>query len=126
MFEINRAVLIVKPKQPFLEWTIAVDPTCVKFTLENLRKDCHSYLVPQIWFEPDKDKLLEEFYAPVFEDQLMGWHTVPEDWPKDRNLKMFREWFDVEFHGMVFDLLDEPIEDVDDEDEEKDETPENN
>jgi hypothetical protein len=31
-------------------------------------------------------------------------------WPQDRDLKMFLEWFDVEFHSLIFDLDPTPLE----------------
>jgi hypothetical protein len=31
-------------------------------------------------------------------------------WPENKTYKMFQEWFDVEFHSMVFDLLQSDIE----------------
>jgi hypothetical protein len=37
--------------------------------------------------------------------------TDESDWPKVRDLKLFREWFDIKFHSLVLDLVDEPLED---------------
>ena len=34
-------------------------------------------------------------------------------WPQDLTLELFKAWCDVEIHGMVFDIVDEPL--VDDE-----------
>ena len=40
----------------------------------------------------------------------MGWWTEPNDWPQNnRNLTLFKKWFDYEFHSMVFDLVDGPL-----------------
>jgi len=34
---------------------------------------------------------------------LQNWHLDSTFWPKDRTLKMFKEWFTVELHSIVFD-----------------------
>ena len=42
---------------------------------------------------------------------LVDWYTDESLWPKKRSLKMFREWFDIQYHSMVWDLaVREPLE----------------
>jgi len=41
-------------------------------------------------------------------------YTDESLWPKKRILDMFRDWFDVEYHSMVLDTIDESIEKIDD------------
>jgi hypothetical protein len=110
MVEINRSVLVVKPKQPFLDWVHSLDDESKGITSPTVREDCSAYLVPEIREYSDQSLVLEWCYDLLFEEQLDGWHTDPKDWPQDRNLKMFLEWFDVEFHSLVFDLCDDPIQ----------------
>jgi len=57
--------------------------------------------------------VLKDVFAEVFERELFGWHTDETAWPKNRNLALFREWFDIEIHSVVEDLCDFEI--VDDE-----------
>ena len=113
MFEVNRSVLVVKPKQPFLAWALSLDDEIKDLTLESLRKDCTAYLVPEIEFDSDQHQVLEWCFELLFEEQLDGWHTEPKDWPQNRNLEMFLEWFEVEFHSLVFDLCDYQIQVID-------------
>lgn len=40
---------------------------------------------------------------------MEGWYTTPELWPKVRSLKVFREWFDVEYHTVLIDTVEEPL-----------------
>ena len=115
MSEIDRAVLIVKPKQAFLNWARSLDDESKDLALDDLRRDCSAYLVPQIWQDSDQQAILGECYDTVFEEQLESWDTNEDAWPKSRNLKMFLEWFDVEFHSVVFDLCDAPVKEVEDE-----------
>ena len=37
-------------------------------------------------------------------------------WPQDRSLGVFREWFRVELHGMVVDVVGDADDDEDDDD----------
>ena len=50
-------------------------------------------------------------YEALFENDLQGWYTDESLWPKKRDLKLFREWFDVECHTVVEDTVGVPIED---------------
>lgn len=55
------------------------------------------------------EKLLENYYPFIFLEQLDGWWQNPDSWPSKRDLNTFKEWFDVKFHCMVFDLVDKPL-----------------
>ena len=44
-----------------------------------------------------------------FEHSLNEWFTDETMWPKNRTRKMFHEWFDIEFHSMVWDMEEEPL-----------------
>ena len=113
MREINRSLIVVKPKQPFLEWAQAVD-YMEGLTLEHMRDDDPSaYLIPELIYEDDQPEILKWCYEDVFEAELNSWYTDPALWPPRRDLKMFLEWFDIEFHSCVWDLCDDPIEIVD-------------
>jgi hypothetical protein len=114
MSEINRSLLILKPKQPFLDWAHSLDAEGKHFTLEQWTEDSTAYLVPELWEDADQEELLESSYDILFEEQLAGWWTDEAAWPKARNLKMFLEWFDVEFHSLVFDLCNGPIRVIED------------
>ena len=53
--------------------------------------------------------MLGTCYDILFEEHLAAWWTDEAAWPQQRDLKMFLNWFGVEFHSLVFDLCDEPI-----------------
>ena len=109
MSEINRSLLILRPKQPFLDWTRTLDDEDQDLSLEEIHHDSTAYLIPELWDDSDQQELLASYYDVLFEEQLAGWWTDETAWPQKRNLKMFLDWFDVEFHSLVFDLCDEPI-----------------
>ena len=57
----------------------------------------------------------------VFEEELCAASTDETIWPKRRDVNTFLEWFDVEFHGIVFDLTPQlPLEHIDYDDVEDD------
>jgi hypothetical protein len=102
-------VIILRAKQPFLDWARALDDGDRDLTLEALSEDNTAYLVPVIWYDYDRQPMIEWCYDILFEEQLYAWWTDKAAWPKKRDLKTFLEWFEVEFHSMVLDLCDEPI-----------------
>ncbi|MBS3820106.1 hypothetical protein KGY73_11480 [bacterium] len=112
MYEINRSLLIVRAKEPFLRWLNSL-PDPGKCTLERVNYDQSAYLLPEYEDDRDTEKLLRKYFKQIFEEQLNGWWTDPEAWPSKRGLKTFKQWFDVEFHSMVFDLVNERILSVD-------------
>ena len=117
MSEINRSLIILKPKQPFLDWARTLDDESEELTLADLADDSTVYLVPEIWQDSDEQEMLEPYCDILFEEQLAGWWTDEAAWPQPRGLKMFLDWFEVEFHSLVIDLCAEPIRVVkDDED----------
>ena len=109
MSEINRSLVILKPKQPFLDWTRTLEDEDKDLTLEQLAEDSIAYLIPELWQDFDQQSLLQSYYDVLFEEQLAGWSMDETTWPQKRNLEMFLNWFEVEFHSLVFDVCDEPI-----------------
>lgn len=109
MNHINRSVVVVKPKQPFLDWTQSLPDPLENLTLEQLHNDCHAYLFPH-WDTPeDREELLAEVVDFLFDLELFGWHRDEREFPPNRTLAMFHEWFDVEFHSVVVDLVEGEI-----------------
>ena len=108
---INRCAVTVRAKQPFLDWLQGL-PDMLDLTLNEVNEECSVFLLPEIDDLTQREALLEEFIELIFEEELSGWWTSDQDWPQDRNLELFRAWFDVEFHSVVHDLVeDEPLVD---------------
>lgn len=119
-FTINRTVVMLGPKQPFLDWLNNVDPDDEALNVEDLRDDNEVFLIPQFNDNSDSEKWVEKRWSFLFEHMLMGWIDDEAMWPQDRTLEMFREWFDIEIHTMAWDLSDEPLFVEDWQDEEDD------
>ena len=110
---INRGVLIVRPKQPFLDWAAGLDDSGV---LPDVEGEQTVYLIPEFDTPRDANSIIEQVYLEVFENELYGWHTDESEWPVNRDLQTFREWFVIELHSVVEDLCDYEMIDDDDED----------
>jgi hypothetical protein len=109
---INRAVLIVRPKQPFLDWAAQLDDSGL---LPNVEGEQTVYLIPEYRDDDEAQEVVEEIYSDVFENELFGWHTDESAWPAQRDFTTFLEWFTIELHSVVEDLCaDEIIDDDDD------------
>ncbi len=112
-FTINRKLVVLLPKEPFLQWVMEADPKPMDWTLEQLREDPDAFLIPDDAAECSEDarRWVERRWRMFFDHILGDWYTDEVLWPTGRSLKMFREWFDVQYHSMVWDLaVREPIE----------------
>lgn len=109
---LNRAALILRYKQPFVDWINAADPnpTSHSLTLDEVNQEHTVYLVEV----EDEDELagwLSRHHEELFEEELSGWYTDPSLWPRDRSLKMLQEWCSFELHTVVLDTGESPLED---------------
>jgi len=108
-FTLNRTVILLGPRQPFLDWLNDVDPDDEALTLEDLREDNEVFLIPQLSDNIDSKKWIEARWSFLFEHMLMGWIEDEALWPQSRTLDMFTKWFDIEIHTMAWDLADDPL-----------------
>ncbi len=107
---INRSLLLVRVKKPYASWANSFDDDGPRLNLAEHRKDANAYLVVDYAGTGDAGELVELHWEEIFEYELNAWMRDPSTWPSNRTLRMFRQWFDVEFASMVFDLGEEPLE----------------
>ena len=120
MRDINRSLMIVRGKQQLVDWIRSVDDTG-DLDLEDVRDDSSAYLVPELETAKDEAAIILWCWDVVFEQELFSWYTDDSLWPSDRTPEMFLEWFEVEFHSTVTDLIDDlPLESLGDDDEDDD------
>ena len=105
---LNRAVLIVHPKQPFLDWAAQLDDSGL---VPDVEGEQTVYLIPQYDDDGQAHRVLRRVFAEVFERELFGWHTDEAAWPQNRTFTLFRKWFTVELHSVVEDLCDQELAD---------------
>ena len=101
---VNRHAIVVKPKQPLLDWVNAIYPDMAEDGSETT-----VYLVKERDSFEDTEKWLKRNFNDIFENELNGRHTDENDWPQKRTYKLFTEWFDTEIHTTVDDIEEGPI-----------------
>jgi len=101
---LNRSVIIIIPRQPFFEWVNSLDPEN-PMTSENFTERT-AYLIK---VTDNLESAVKKQYAIIFESELNGMWTDPNDWPKDRSFNVFKEWFTWHIGSLVFDLEKGPI-----------------
>lgn len=109
---LNRGVVIVRPKQPYLDWATGLDDSGI---VPNPSGEQTVYLIPSFEDEEEAWEILETAHSAIFENELYGWHTDEAAWPRGRDFAMFKEWFTIELHSVVTDLCDYEVFDEDDE-----------
>ena len=108
---LNRGVLIVRPKQPYLDWAAGLDDSGLVPEVDGEKT---VYLIPSFEDDEEAEVILKQVYRDVFENELRGWHTDENAWPKSRTFAMFKEWFGIELHSIVEDLCGYEILEEDD------------
>ena len=108
---INRAALIVRAKQPFLDWLVNMtDLEAGSVTLDSLNKDPNVYLIAEYENDQEFQQVLNDFFETIFERELYSWWQDSGDWPSDRNFEMFKNWFEIQSHSIIEDLVHGPID----------------
>ena len=51
------------------------------------------------------DTWIRENHIALFESELEDWYTDETLWPKNRDYKTFKEWFEVECHSVIMDTV---------------------
>ena len=110
MFQLNRSVAIIKPKQPFVDWANSVVDEDEQHSISDFSTDCSVILLPVVDSDEDAEALIKDMFQDLFELELSSWIVIDEMWPENITYKMFMEWFGIEFHSMVFDSLKDDIE----------------
>jgi hypothetical protein len=111
MFQIDRSVAIIKPKQPFVDWVNSVpDAGDDQYTVQDFSTDCSVILLPVVDSDEHAEAFIKDMFQDIFELELSSWVVVDDMWPENLTYKMFLEWFDVEYHSMAFDSLKDDIE----------------
>ncbi len=103
---INRAAVILKAKQPFIQWIKESDPLNDNpgITEEELINDNTVYLITTDDFE-NIEQWLSLNFMQLFTSELEEWYTDTSLWPKDRDKNLFDQWFSVEYHSVLIDTV---------------------
>ncbi len=106
---LNRSVVLIRYQQPFVEWINAADPNpSHTITLSDANEDNVAYLV-EVEDEEEFEGWLKANGKRLFELELGEWYTDEKLWPKERSLKMFKEWCRFDLHTVVLDTGGTPL-----------------
>ena len=112
---INRAAVLIRLRAPAVRWINEADPSPGNkpITLANANEERTVYLISDDAAETKAtfERWLKHNFAALFEAELEGWYTDEGLWPKNRTLKLFREWFDIECHTVIEDTVEEELYD---------------
>lgn len=110
MYEVNRSIAILKPRQPFLDWLKSL-PGGLDEQLElvQLRGDCNALLIPAADDYDSAEDFVRQHYHSLFAAELADWCEDEAFWPA-LTPALFTEWFDVEIHSVLTDLVEQPLE----------------
>jgi hypothetical protein len=109
---INRTAVTITGAKPYTDWTRKTDSDANKGTLTVARARTYgsAFLLPEFELEEDIQEWVEENAVWIFEFQLGAWTDDEAAWPTTRDLKAFREWFNIDIHNVVVDVADDDIE----------------
>jgi hypothetical protein len=97
---INRGYISVTPLKPFHEWvgTFEDEDDMGQDELQ----EPNIYLITEDFF--DVEPIIEQHFKKIFANELSMITENEEDWPQDRNMEVFLQWFQLDFGTTVFDV----------------------
>ncbi|SME91406.1 VacJ [Pseudogulbenkiania subflava] len=111
MYEVNRSVAIIRPRPPFLDWLKQLPGELNdNVTLASLTRDCNALLIPCADDYDAAEQAVLEQYQQLFQAELADWCDDDSLWPAPLTLALFQEWFQLEIHSVLSDIVDEPLE----------------
>ena len=108
---INRSAFAILPLQSFVDWANAQgeDELNQPMSLAEHRAEGSVYLIEEFQSEEDVQHQLELHFAKIFENELAAWDEFGDNWPGNRSLELFSQWFEVQPQVMAVDLLKTPL-----------------
>lgn len=107
MYFVDRSIVVLKPTQAFVDWLNQLnddDEQMPDLTLNQVRSNCTTFLIPQ-FDEPEQAvAYIGERYQAILDAELSGWLGDDDDLPEERDFALFTEFFELEIHDTVLDL----------------------
>lgn len=110
MYEINRSVFLLLPREPFWNWLCSLEGLDLTgYSLADIQADANAYLVNPC---DDREALWQEIepqLESLFAAELADWCDDESQWP-DLHPDIFTEWFDIHLSPILTDLSAKDIE----------------
>lgn len=108
---IDRDVLIVFYKQPFIDWVNYVYNDDKVECPELLEDDQGNiYLIPEFDTPDEAREYVKENFRDIFENELFGWCEDTEVWPKDLSWEFFERCFHYSWQSVAVDTIETDIQ----------------
>jgi hypothetical protein len=108
---INRAIVIVKMRQPFVDWLNQALALAPPMRLEDIQQDCTAFLVPDGLGGAEAIlKSLAPIKHLLLELELESWTEDKDIWPAERGAEVADAWLSLEAHSTIYDTVDAPLE----------------
>lgn len=105
---LNRSALVVRPRQPFVDWLARLAPE-EGLNLAELRQQGNVYLIDEVAEESDFAAALESGWKLILENEFAAWDETGTLWPAPLEPALLEEWFELEPQIMAFDLSAQPL-----------------
>ena len=107
-----RTPLIVRRRQPYIDWANSTDGE--PLMTAQLAATPAVYLTEAADDDASPERLVADYWPEIFEHELAGWSEDDTEWPADRSREMFDQWFEVVVGQGVVDLdEDVPLTEAD-------------
>ena len=113
---VDRYILVVTPRDPFVEWTQGLEEQGgledgeKRYSREEAQTyGVATYLVPFSFDPALVIAWVTDNYELIFETALQGMESDPQLWPMERTPEIFEEWFDLKLLDSPIDLVDGPV-----------------
>jgi hypothetical protein len=106
MNAVDRSVVIIRPKAPFIEWANAHSADGREYTPESFTDDCTTLLIPECDSRLEAKRFVNDKCEEIFQFELEKWSDNRWAWPQHRTQKIFWEWFSMELHSFVLDAAE--------------------
>ena len=108
MYEVNRSLFLLIPREPFGHWLHSIGTDLSDFTLEDLQDVANAYLTDPCDNTDEIWDSIEGRVEEIFAAELADWCEDDSLWP-DLHPDIFAEWFDIRTATVVTDLTAEPL-----------------
>ncbi|MFO7761007.1 MAG: hypothetical protein R6V20_05285 [Desulfobia sp.] len=104
---LNRTVLLVSAKQPYIDWANSFDDGGPLLSEDQVQAT--AILIPDTYDEFNYENWLKKNWRKIFEQELEAWMLDADCWPKKLTYQMFKQWFSITVTDTVIDLAGGPV-----------------
>ena len=104
MFIVDRIVALLRPTDKMLQWMKELPSAPDVITMKNLQTDCTALLLPSFESPRQAEIYIKQIFEGIFESELISWGVPQSNWPSPRDYNLFKQWFKLEYHSVLFDI----------------------